>query len=117
MVQRHRRHRQHPALGPEQPADEVEPADGVAEQLPEGDDEQVAEGVPAERSRRRRTGAAARRARCWPHSLSLAQRGQRHPQVARRQDAELVAQPAGGAAVVGDRDDRGDLVGDAAAGR
>ncbi len=45
-------------------------------------------------ARRRRTGAAARRARCWPHSLVAAQRGQRHPQVARRQHAELAPQPA-----------------------
>ena len=38
-----------------------------------------------------------------------AQRGQRHPQVTGRQAAELAAQPAARAAVVGDRDDRGQL--------
>ena len=39
-----------------------------------------------------------------------AQRGQRHPQVTGRQHAELAAQPPGRAAVVGDGDDRGQLV-------
>ena len=38
-------HRQHPALRAEQPADPVEPLDVVAEQLPERDDQQVADGV------------------------------------------------------------------------
>ena len=39
-----------------------------------------------------------------------AQRGQRHPQVAGRQDAVLTAQPAARAAVVRNRDDRCQLI-------
>ena len=39
-----------------------------------------------------------------------AQRGERHPQVAGRQHAELAAQPARGAAVVGDGHHGGHLV-------
>ena len=42
----------------------------------------------------------------------VAERRQRHPQVAGRQDVELLAQPPARAAVVGDRDDGGDLVGE-----
>ena len=42
-----------------------------------------------------------------PPVVVAAERGERHPQVAGRQHAELAAQPAGRAAVVGDRDDRG----------
>ena len=115
MVERHRGHRQHPALGLEQPADEVEPGDGVVVQLPEGDDEQVAERVPAERA----VAGEAVLQHVAPGLAPLAlaaQRRQRHPQVAGGQHAELVAQPPGRAAVVGDRDDRGDLVGDVAQG-
>ena len=42
------------------------------------------------------------------------QRGHRHPQVARREQAQLAAQPAGRAAVVGHGDDGGDVVGEQA---
>ena len=94
-------------------ADEVEPGDGVVVQLPERDDEQVAERVPAERA----VAGEAVLQHVAPGLAPLAlaaQRGQRHPQVAGGQHAELVAQPAGRAAVVGDRDDGGDLVGDVA---
>ena len=52
--------------------------------------------------------------RCWstraqvpPHSSSPQSAAERLPQVAGRQAAELLAQPARGAAVVGDGDDRG----------
>jgi len=41
----------------------------------------------------------------------VAQGRQRHAQVPRRQDPELVTEPAGRPPVVGDRDDRGDPVG------
>ena len=43
-----------------------------------------------------------------------AERGQRHPQVAGREDAELAAQPARRAAVVGDGHHGGQLVDDGA---
>jgi hypothetical protein len=46
-VERHRRHRQHPPTGTEQLTDEVEPADVVAEDLPDGGDQQVPHGVVA----------------------------------------------------------------------
>ena len=42
------------------------PCDGVAEQLPDRDDHEVAERVALEVARCRRNGAAARRARCGP---------------------------------------------------
>ena len=44
------------------------------------------------------------------------ERGEGHPQVAGRQQAQLAAQPAGRAPVVGDGDHRGDPVRDAAVG-
>ena len=77
----------------EQPADEVEPRDGVVVQLPERDDEQVAERVPAERA----VAGEAVLQHVAPGLAPLAlaaQRRQRHPQVAGGQHAELVAQPA-----------------------
>ena len=66
MVQRYRGHRQHPALGRSSRPTQSSPATGSLEQLPERDDEQVAERVPAERPVAARTGAAARRARSGP---------------------------------------------------
>ena len=114
--ERHGGHRQHPALRLEQPGDEVEAGDGVVVQLPEGDDEEVAERVPAQRAV---TGEAV--LEHVPPGLAplalAAQRRQRHPQVAGRKHPELVPEPPGRAAVVGDRDDRGHLVGDVAQGR
>ena len=44
-----------------------------------------------------------------PPLAVVAERGERHPQVAGRQHAELAAQPARRAAVVRDRDDGGEL--------
>ena len=41
--------------------------------------------------------------------VGAGERGQRHPQVAGRQHLQLAADPAGRAAVVGHRDDRGDV--------
>ena len=113
-VQRHGGHRQHPALRAEQPADPVEARDRVAEQLPQRDDQQVADRVAVQVARRWRSGAGATSRPGAAPLVVAAQRGQRHPQVAGRQHAELVAQPAARAAVVGDGDDRGQLVGDAA---
>ena len=86
-------HRQDPAAGVEQPADEVQAVDGVAEQVPERHDEQVAEGVP-----RQRPLALEPVLEHVPPGVAplgvVAQRGERHPQVARRQHRELLAQPA-----------------------
>ena len=59
-------HRQHPALGAEQPADPVEAVDRVAEQLPQRHDQQVADRVPVQRAVGRGTGAAAPAPRSGP---------------------------------------------------
>ena len=87
------------------------PCDGVAEQLPQRDDQQVADA-------RGRAGRPRSAKRCWttlaPGLAPLvvaAQRRERHPQVTRRQHAELAAEPAARPAVVGDRHDGGQRVG------
>ena len=113
-VQRRDRHRQHPALGAEQPADPVEAVDVVAEQLPQRDDQQVADRVAVHLALAGEPVLEHPRPGLAPLVVA-AQRGQRHPQVAGRQHAELAAQPARRAAVVGDGDDRGQVVDDAGA--
>ena len=65
-VQRCQRHRQHPALGAEQPADPVEARDVVAEQLPQRRRSAGCRRRGRASRRRRRTGAAAPRPRCGP---------------------------------------------------
>ena len=80
--ERDRGHRQHPALRLEQAGDEVEPGDGVVVQLPERDDEEVAEGVPAERAVAGEAVLEHVAPRLAPLALA-AQRRERHPQVAR----------------------------------
>ena len=47
-LQRFPRHRQNPTPGVEQPANQVETGDGPVQEVPEGDDEQVAERVTGE---------------------------------------------------------------------
>src|SRR5215467_6493615 len=97
----------------EEPGDPVKRLNLVAEQLPERDDQQVPDSVPAEL-------AAAREpvlnylAPGSPPGVVAAERRERHPQVTRREDAVLAAQPAARATVVGDRDDRGQVAGDTA---
>jgi len=110
-LQRFTRHRHHLAPRVEQSANQVEAGHGPVEEVPERDDEQVAERVAGE----------------WPLSTEpvlehvtplvapvavLAQGRDRHPQVAGGQDVELLAQPARGTAIVSHRDDGGDRVGD-----
>ena len=107
-VERRQRHRQHPAAGAEQPADPVEGRDVVAELLPETDDQQVADDVAAHLAGA--VEAVLQDARPGLAPLVVAaQGGEGHPEVARRQDAELGAQPSGRAAVVGHGDDRGEV--------
>ncbi len=108
-VHRHQRHRQHPTGGAEQPADVVERVDVVAEQLPEPDDEQVADHVVAHLAVAGEPVLEHPRPGHAP-LVAPAERRQRHPQVARGQHAELAAQPTRRAAVVGDGDDRGEVV-------
>ena len=88
-LQRLGRHRQHPAPGAEQPADQVQALHRVAEQVPQRDDEQVAQRVPAQRAG---AGEAVLQdvAPLVAPLAVVAQRGQGHPQVARRQDVELL---------------------------
>ena len=89
----------------------VEPGDVVSEQLPQGQDEKVSQGVvvelalPLEAVLEHVTPGQA------PFGV-IAQGRQRHPQVSRRQAVELPAQSPGGASVVGDGDDGGEPVTD-----
>ena len=110
-VERDAGHRQDPPAGVEQPADEVEAVDRVAEQVPQGHDEEVAEGVAGERSLALEPVLQHVAPGVAPLGV-VAERGERHPQVARRQDRELLAQPPRGPAVVGDGDHGGDPVGE-----
>ena len=112
-LQRLPRHRQHPAPGPQQAADEVEALDGVVEQLPDRDDHEVAEGVPGEVARPREA-VLQHVAPGVPPLAVVAERRERHAQVAGRQHVELVAEATARSAVVGDGDDGGDAVGEQA---
>ena len=104
-------HRQDPAAGVEQPADEVQAVDGVAEQVPEGHDEEVAEGVAGQRPLALEPVLEHVPPGVAPLGV-VAERRERHPQIPGRQDRELLAQPSRRPAVVGDRDDGGDPVGE-----
>ncbi len=113
--ERHLAAGQHPAVRLQQRRHPVEPGHGVAGLLPQGGDQQVADRVagqlplPAEPVLDDLLPGAA-------PGVVAAQRGQGHPQVPRRQDAELRAQPAAGPAVVGHADDGGERVGHPAQG-
>lgn len=111
--QGHRRHGQHPAVRAEQLADQVERLDVVAELLPQRDDQQIADRVVVQLA----LALEAVLDHLGPGLAPVvvaAQRGQRLAQIAGRQDAQLVAEAAAGAAVVGDRDHGGQVTGDAA---
>ncbi len=92
-VERDHRHRQHAAVRPQQPPDQIEGRNFVTEQLVDGNDQQIAEGVIVQVTRAFETmlhdlgpGAAPR--------VVTAQRRERHAQIARREHAEFFAQPA-----------------------
>ena len=85
----------------------------VAQRVDQPGDEQVADRVARAARRCRRSGAARGCATGGP-ARRRRQRGHRHPQVARREQAQLAAQPTGRAAVVGHGDDGGDVVGEQA---
>jgi hypothetical protein len=94
------------AIGSTRP---FECVDVVAQQLPQSDDQQVADHVVAHltvagESMLQHSGPGVAPA------VVSAQRRKRHPQVAGREHPELAAQPPGRAAVVRDGDDRGQLV-------
>ena len=80
-------------LRAEQPGHPVEPVDGLAEQLPQRDDQQVADRVVVQLT----VAAEAVLQHVGPGPAPLvvaAQRGQRHPQITRRQYAELAGAAA-----------------------
>jgi hypothetical protein len=109
-VHRHRGHRQHPPGDAQQPAHPVEAGDRVAEQVPQARDQQVAQGVAGQVA----AAAEAMLDHAGPGRAPFvvpAQRREGHPQVPRGQRAELLAEPARRAAVVGHGDDRGHVVG------
>ncbi len=112
-VQRHRRHRQHPALHAEQPARPVQHLDRIAQHFEQPGQHEVAHGMSGE-------GAAAAEA-VLEHrrpqltvGVGVGERGERLAQVAGRQHAQFAAQPAGRPAVVGHRHHRRHLGGDPA---
>ncbi len=100
-------------MRPEQLADQVQGAHMVAELLPEGDDQQIADGVLVQLALAGEAVLDHPRPGLAPVVVA-AERGQRLAQVAGGQHAELVAQPPAGAAVVGDGDDGGQITGDPA---
>ena len=108
-VHRVQGHRQHPAGGLEQPTDPVEGVHRVAEKLPEADDQQVPDDVATHLTVAGEP-VLEHPGPGLPPVVVPAQRREGHPQVAGGQDAELAAQPPRGAPVVGDRDDRRQLV-------
>src|SRR5690606_3502924 len=84
------------------------PGDLVTEEVPQGDDEEVADGVPVQRPVRAEAALEDVPPGLAPLGV-VAERRPRHPHAPGREHAELVAQTAGGAAVVGDRDDGGEV--------
>lgn len=100
-------------MRPQEPADQVERLDVIAELFPQGDDQQIADRVFMQVA----LGLEAVLDDAGPGLAPVvvaAQRGQRLAQIAGRQHAQLVAQPPAGAAVVGDGDDGGEVAGDPA---
>ena len=87
-VHRGDRHRQHPPLGAQQPAHPVEGPHVVAHELPEPDDEEVAQRVALHVALPREAVLEDVGPRAAPVVVA-AERGERHPQVTRRQHAEL----------------------------
>ena len=87
-VERGERHRQHPSRRTEQLAHPVQGGDRVPELLPEPDDQQVADHVPAHLALAGEPVLQHPGPGVAPLVLA-AERRERHPQVPRRQDAEL----------------------------
>lgn len=113
QLQGYRGHGQHAPVGAQELADQVERLDVIAELLPEGDDQEVADRVLVQVA----LGLEAVLDDAGPGLAPVvvaAQRGERLAQVAGRQHAQLVAQTPAGAAVVGHGDDGGEVAGDPA---
>ena len=107
-VERRQRHREHPPAGAEQASHPVEAVHVVVQQVPERDDEQVAHRVAVHLALGVEPVLEDLRPGLAPPVVA-AEGGERHPQVAGRKYAELLAQPSRGAAVVRDRDDGGQV--------
>lgn len=106
-------HGQHPAVRAEQLADQVESLDVIAELFPQGDDQQIADGVFVQVA----LGLEAVLDDTGPGLAPFvvaAQRRQRLAQITGRENAQLVTQAAAGTAVVGHGDDGGEVPGDPA---
>ena len=94
-------HRQHPTGGVQERSGPVERGYGSALDLRERGEDEIADCMPGQWT------AAAKAILEQPRPVVLIGQGsQRHPQIPRRQSAELGAQPAGGAPVVSHGDDR-----------
>src|SRR5690625_1487785 len=106
-----RRHRDDPPFGAEQLTDEFQTGNGITEEFPQRDDEEVADGVAIERTGGREPVLEHLAPGDAPVRVG-AQRGQGHPQIPRREHVEFLAKPPGGTAVIGNGDDRGDIGGD-----
>ena len=86
---------------------------GIRIEVPQGDDEEVAKGVTGERAAPREPVLENVPPPVAPGGV-VAEGGERHPEITGWQDAELLTQPSARPAVVGDRDDSGDVVADQA---
>ena len=115
-VERDVGHRQHPAAARRagRPATSSAATGSPPSSLDQAGEQQVADGVPGQRRRCRRTGAAAASATCWVRSSSPASAASAIRRSPGGRTRQLAAQPAAGAAVVGDRHDGGQLGGDLA---
>jgi len=93
-LERDRRHRQHAAPRPEQPAHPVQTLHRVFEQLPQRHDQQVADGVVVHRPAGREPVLEDVAPQAPPVRV-VAERGEGHAQVARREDAHLLPEASG----------------------
>ena len=113
--QRDRTGRQHPPGHAEQPADQLQCLHRVVGDLGDAGQQQVADGMAAERTAAGEP--VLQDLLPGPAPVVLAsQGGECHPQVAGREGTELVPEPTAGAPVVSDRHDRGEVRGDPAQG-
>ncbi|MNI57933.1 hypothetical protein D3C73_1130210 [compost metagenome] len=113
-------HRQYLSAGTQQCSGPLQAGNGVPQKLPQCDDEQVAHGVVVQRAALRRT-----RFKAVLHDIApgpapvgvITQGAQGHPQVSGREDAVLIAETPGTAAVVRHCDDCRQLRGEQTQGR
>ena len=107
-LQRDRAHRQHPTLDSQHAAQLVERGNGIGQHFVEPGKQQVADRMSGQSAAATEPVLDDRRPQLTVRGIGC-QRRQRHSQIAWRHDVQLAAQPAGRAAVVGDRHHRGDV--------